>query len=46
MNTYTHKLTGQTYSPIKNITDGVLFSILETGEEKELSSNQIRFLLK
>lgn len=46
MKTYTHKLSGQTYSPIKTVVDGVLFSIIETGEKKELSNNQIKFLLK
>ena len=42
---YTHKLNKMTYTTVKAVTDGALFLVKETGERKELSNNQIQFLL-
>jgi len=42
---YTHKLFGGTYVVIKNVDSGVEFKVLETGELRVLSNNQIAKLL-
>ena len=42
---YTHKLFGGTYVAIKNVDSGVEFKVLETGEMRVLSNNQIAKLL-
>ena len=50
MKTFTHRLTDQTYSPVKNSSEdgntGVVFLVKETGEERFLTDHQIRRLLK
>ena len=54
MTTYTHKLTNETYKPVKNgsqlfegeVVTGVFFTVKETGQYKFMSDHQIMRLLK
>jgi len=50
MTTYTHKLTNDTYKPVRISTEdnisGVVFFVKETEKEKFLSNHQIERLLK
>lgn len=50
MKTFTHKLTSQTYSPVRNSSEdgltGVVFLVKETGKERFLTDHQISRLLK
>lgn len=46
MKLFTHKLSGHTYSPLNTVSGGVIFKVIETGKQKEMSDNQIQYLLK